>query len=171
MQFGQEFGGLVGRIVLALLLLTAISRGRLLRLFLLPGSSRFCHHLYPAFTMLRAEVLFDAGVFFCGFFVVAQFSYFGEYLPRKSSPLHLRGTGGSFATNVGGRMSWRTFGAVLTTNIIAPLIPRTSPFDRYMPSLQGITAVSVFAIGVVLSFFLPEPKEEASDAGPATEPV
>jgi hypothetical protein len=39
----------------------------------------------------------------CGFLTVAQFSYFGEYLP-KVFPLHLRATGGSFATNVGGRM-------------------------------------------------------------------
>jgi Major Facilitator Superfamily len=165
-QFGQEFGGLVGRIVLALLLLTAISRGRLLRLFLLPGILAFAvtyTQLYHA-----SGGAFDAGVFFCGFFVVAQFSYFGEYLPRVF-PVHLRGTGGSFATNVGGRMIG-TFGAVLTTNIIAPMIHRGSPFDRYALA-AGITAVSVLAIGVVLSFFLPEPKEDTSIAESAAAPA
>ena len=37
MQLWQELGGLGGRIVLAVLLLAAISRGTLLRLFLVPG--------------------------------------------------------------------------------------------------------------------------------------
>ncbi len=39
----------------------------------------------------------------CGFFTVAQFSFWGNYLPRVY-PLHLRGTGESFAANVGGRI-------------------------------------------------------------------
>ena len=34
---------------------------------------------------------------------VAQFSFWGNYLPRVY-PTHLRGTGESFAANVGGRM-------------------------------------------------------------------
>lgn len=55
----------------------------------------------------------------CGLLTVAQFSYFGEYLP-KVFPLHLRGTGGSFATNVGGRMIGTSM-AVVTSNLIAQM--------------------------------------------------
>ena len=42
-------------------------------------------------------------MFFAGLFTVAQFSFWGNYLPRVY-PTHLRGTGESFAANVGGRM-------------------------------------------------------------------
>ena len=42
-------------------------------------------------------------MFFVGFFTVAQFSFWGNYLPRVY-PVNLRGTGESFAANVGGRM-------------------------------------------------------------------
>jgi len=41
-------------------------------------------------------------VFVAGLFTVAQFSFWGNYLPRVY-PVHLRGTGESFAANVGGR--------------------------------------------------------------------
>src|SRR5207249_968757 len=64
--------------------------------------------------------LFAWGMAAAGFLTVAQFSYFGELLP-KVFPLHLRGTGGSFATNVGGRMLG-TSAAYVTTNLIAPLV-------------------------------------------------
>ena len=47
--------------------------------------------------------IFAIAIFFCGLLTVAQFSYMSEYLP-KVFPVHLRGTGGAFATNVGGRM-------------------------------------------------------------------
>ena len=43
------------------------------------------------------------GAMLCGFFTVAQFSFWGNYLPRVY-PLHLRGTGESFAANIGGRL-------------------------------------------------------------------
>ncbi len=43
------------------------------------------------------------GMFLAGFFTVAQFSFWGNYLPRVY-PTHLRGTGEGFAANIGGRM-------------------------------------------------------------------
>ena len=97
------------------------------------------------------------GIFFCGLFVVAQFSYFGEYLP-KIFPVHLRGTGGSFATNVGGRMIG-TSAAFLSTNVIAPMLNPHPTFDHYAMA-AGIVGVTVFVIAFGLSFLLPEPKEE-----------
>ncbi len=165
-QFGQELGGLIGRIVLALLLLTSISRGRLLRLFLVPGIVLFA----ITYTQLyhTGGTAFAAGIFLCGFCVVAQFSYFGEYLP-KVFPLHLRGTGASFATNVGGRMIG-TFAAVISTNVIAPMLNHTPTVNDYATA-ACIVGVSVFVIGLLLSFLLPEPKEEAPAAISADEAI
>lgn len=156
-QLGQESGGLTGRILLAVLLLTAIPHARMLRLFLVPGLIVF----FLTYTQLyhSGGNAFAIGIFFCGLCVVAQFSYFGEYLP-KAFPLHLRGTGGSFATNVGGRMIG-TSAAFLSTNIIAPMLKPSPGFDQYALA-AGITGVGVFAIALVLSFFLPEPPAEST---------
>jgi MFS family permease len=172
-QLGQELGGLTGRILLALLLVTSIPRGRMLRLFLVPGIVVFAV-TYSQFYHTGGNI-FAVGIFLCGLFVVAQFSYFGEYLP-KIFPVHLRGTGGSFATNVGGRMIG-TSAAFLSTNIIAPLLNPHPTWDNYAMA-AGITGVTVFVIALAVSFFLPEPKEEgdhrdasAADKGPLASPV
>ncbi len=155
-QLGQELGGLVGRIILAVLLLTAIPRGQMLRLFLVPGIIVFALTYHQLYHVGGWE--FAAGIFLCGLFVVAQFSYFGEYLP-KVFPIHLRGTGGSFATNVGGRMIG-TSAAFLSTNIIAPMLNPHPTFDHYAMA-AGIVGVSVFILAFALSFLLPEPKDAA----------
>ena len=102
--------------------------------------------------------LFKWGMAAAGFLTVAQFSYFGEYLP-KIFPLHLRGTGGSFATNVGGRM-FGTSAAFVTTNLIAPKLTGTT-FEQ-VATAAGLVGVAVFVVGLALSFLLPEPKEERS---------
>jgi hypothetical protein len=77
--------------------------------------------------------------------------------------MHLRGTGGSFATNVGGRMLG-TSAAFLTTNILAPNMPGASTFDK-VALAAGIVGTSVFVLGFILSFFLPEPPREAAGGG------
>ena len=111
LQFFQETGGLVGRILLALLVVAAVSRGTLLRIFQVPGLIAL--PLTYFFLFRNEPQWFPWGVAVCGLLTVAQFSYFGEYLP-KVFPVHLRGTGGSFATNVGGRM-FGTSAAWVTT--------------------------------------------------------
>ena len=105
-------------------------------------------------------MVFAAGIFLCGLLVVGQFSYFGEYLPR-AFPLHLRGTGGSFATNVGGRMIG-TSAAFLTTNVIAPLFAARPTADDYALA-AGIVGTSAFVLALILSFALPEPKKDGAD--------
>ena len=50
------------------------------------------------------------GIFLVGMLTIAQFSFWGNYLPRVY-PTHLRGTGESFAANVGGRMIGTSRGA------------------------------------------------------------
>ena len=152
-QLWQELGGLAGRITLAVLLMVAISKGTLLRLFQVPGLLIFpLTYLY----LFRDQPgLFQFGIAAAGFLTVAQFSYFGEYLP-KIFPIHLRGTGGSFATNVGGRMIG-TSAAFLTANIIAPRLPG-STFEQVAVA-AAIVGTAVYVIGLGLSFLLPEPKE------------
>ena len=109
------------------------------------------------FVLFRhAPEFFTWGVAAAGFLTVAQFSYFGEYLP-KVFPLHLRGTGGSFATNVGGRMIG-TSAAFVTANLVAPHLPG-STFEQVAMG-AGIVGTLVFLIGLALTFLLPEPKAE-----------
>lgn len=157
-QFFQEMGGLTGRILLALLLMTAIARGNLLRMFIIPGLA-----ILPlTYTQLYSAggLAFDIGIFFCGLMVVAQFSYFGEYLP-KVFPLHLRGTGGSFATNVGGRMIG-TSAAFLTTNVVARWFAPEPRFNE-IAMAAAVVGTFVFVVGFALSFLLPQPKGHAEE--------
>ncbi len=158
MQGFQETGGLIGRILLAILLLIVVSHRTLLRIFVVPGLLM----LPVTYWMLyhTSTPAMQWGIFFCGLLVVAHFSYFGEYLP-KVFPLHLRGTGGSFATNVGGRMIG-TSAAFLTTNLLAPKMNAALTFDQ-VAMAAGIVGTSVFVLALILSFFLPEPKVEPSE--------
>jgi hypothetical protein len=101
--------------------------------------------------------------------IVAQFSYFGEYLP-KVFPLHLRGTGGSFATNVGGRMIG-TSAAFLTTNVVAYWFSPTPVFE-HIAKAAAVVGTFVFVLGFGLSFLLPQPKGHAEDGeAPKPEPT
>jgi MFS family permease len=158
-QFWQEMGGLAGRLILAVLLILAVARRTLLRIFLIPGLIAVPLTYFSLYHTGGAGL--NWAIAACGLLIVAQFSYFGEFLP-KVFPLHLRGTGGSFATNVGGRMIG-TSAAFLTTNIIAPAMPGASTFDK-VALAAGVVGTSVFAIGLLLSFFLPNPPAEAGES-------
>jgi MFS family permease len=150
-QFWQELGGLTGRILLALLV-TFLPARLLLRIFVVPGIL-----LFPiTYTQLvTAEfTTFAIAIFFCGLLTVAQFSYLSEYLPRVF-PLHLRGTGGSLASNVGGRMIG-TMAALLNTELLAGLCGGGPPG---VAKAAAVIGGSVYLIAFVTSFFLPKPEE------------
>ena len=86
-------------------------------MFLLPGVI-----LFPLTYLVLYQgdfTIFAIAIFFCGLVTVAQFSYVSEYLP-KVFPVHLRGTGSGFATNIGGRMLG-TMAAIVNTELLAPL--------------------------------------------------
>lgn len=153
-QFWQELGGLTGRILLALLVVYVAGR-LLLRLFVVPGLVLFPFTYFVFFP--DQPDLFVMGIFLCGLCTVAQFSYFGEYLP-KAFPLHLRGTGGSFALNVGGRMVG-TSAAFLTTNLVAPVMPGASQFHQVAAG-AAVVGGGAYLLALVLSFLLPEVTEE-----------
>jgi MFS family permease len=153
-QLMQELGGLAGRILLALALVVIAGKRLLLWLFQVPGLVII--PLVWFWVFQNEPQFFTMGVFLAGACIVGQFSYFGEYLP-KVFPVHLRGTGGAFATNVGGRMIG-TSAAFLTTNIIAPLLTVGSNTFEKVAYAAGVTGLLVFSIGFAVSFFLPEPE-------------
>ena len=94
-------------------------------MFLVPGVI-----LFPLTYLVLYQgdyTIFAVAIFFCGLVTVAQFSYVSEYLP-KVFPVHLRGTGSGFATNIGGRMLG-TMAAIVNTELLAPLFTRRQPAE------------------------------------------
>ena len=130
----------------------------LLRLFQVPGLIAI--PLAYFFLFKEPGSLFAWGIAAVGFATVAQFSYLGEYLP-KVFPLHLRGTGGSFATNVGGRMIG-TSAAFVTTNLVAPYFAGDPQkvLPAHVAQAAGAVGLAIVVIGLVVGTFLPEPKNE-----------
>jgi hypothetical protein len=156
-QLHQELGGLVGRIILAVLLIWGISRVALLKIFQIPALVLLPLTYFKLFEQGGQAFLWAYGV--CGLLTVAQFSYFGEYLP-KVFPMHLRGTGGSFATNVGGRMIGTSM-AFLTTSFVAPMIAGKGPMlPMHVAMAAGYVGTGIAVISFIVGFLLPEPKSE-----------
>jgi MFS family permease len=150
-QRWQELGGLTGRIVLAMLLIYVPSRV-LIRLFLIPGVILF--PVTYVYLVSADYVFFATAIFFCGLFTVGQMSFLSEFLP-KVFPLHVRGTGGSFATNFGGRMIG-TMAATLNTGFLASKFSGPPPIQvAYAAATIGGT---VYLVALIASFFLPSPQ-------------
>jgi len=153
-QSFQEFGGLAGRLLLAFLAVRIVSRRGLLRLFQVPGLI-----LLPLVFLYSASgnlALLRWGVFVVGLVTIGQFSFWGNYLPRVY-PTYLRGTGESFAANVGGRMIG-TSAALLTTQLVSSMPGASLPMRlAYASALVGTAA---YIIAVAASMWLPEPKQE-----------
>ena len=168
MQRWQEIGGLTGRILFAILLVYVASQV-LIRIFLLPGVV-----LFPvAYAVLYQGdyTVFAVAVFFCGLLTVAQFSYVSELLP-KLFPVHLRGTGSAFATNVGGRMLG-TMAALLNTELLAPMFFPGEPAEKNplrVAYAAAIIGCAVYAVALVLSFLLPPARAEEEIAPPPVKP-
>ena len=154
-QWFQEAGGLIGRIILAYLAVRILSRRRLLRVFQAPGLV-----LLPVvflFAPTTGLSFLKWGIFAVGLLTIAQFSFWGNYLPRVY-PTYLRGTGESFAANVGGRMIG-TSAALLTTQLVG-IVPGATPPAR-LACASALVGTTVYIIGFAASFWLPEPTREA----------
>lgn len=153
-QLYQEIGGLVGRFLLAFLAIRILSRQTLLRTFLIPGLILIpLIFIFPGTSNLT---YLKWGMFVAGLFTVAQLSFWGNYLPRVY-PTHLRGTGESFAANIGGRMIGAS--APLLTTQLAAASPGTTPATKLAYGAAGVAFI-VYLIALVLSFRLPEPAHE-----------
>jgi len=153
-QFLQEMGGLLGRFILAFLAIRIVSRRLLLRIFQVPGLFLVPFvFFYPAVHDLG---MLQIGVFLAGMLTVAQFSFWGNYLPRMY-PTHLRGTGESFAANIGGRMIGTS--AALLTTTLANTMPGATQFTKLAYAAAAV-ALLVYAVGFLSSFWLPEPRTD-----------
>jgi hypothetical protein len=151
-QAFQEIGGLVGRFALALLVVRIMSRRKLLHVFQIPGLI-----VAPATFAIAGTTsltLAQWGMFLTGFFTIAQMSFWGNYLPRVY-PTHLRGTGEGFAANIGGRVVGTGFAFVTTqlANVMPGVLPQTK-----LAYAAATSVAFVYVTGVILSFWLPEPK-------------
>jgi len=147
----QEIGGLVGRAIFAILAVRIISRRRLLHIFQVPGML-VAPVVFAVFATTSVDMT-KIGIFLAGLFTVAQFSFWGNYLPL-AFPLHLRGTGEGFAANVGGRMIGTAFGAV--TAQLVNFMPGGSAATKFAYAAAAV-ATFVYVAGFALSFHLPEP--------------
>jgi len=152
----QEIGGLVGRFLLAFLAVRIVSRRALLRIFQIPGL--FLMPVVFAWAAVTSLNLLYVGIFVAGLLTVAQFSFWGNYLPRVY-PVHLRGTGESFAANIGGRMLGTSFAWVTSTLAVQSFIPGATP-PMKVAYAAAIVAVFVYFVGSVACAFLPEPAQE-----------
>jgi MFS family permease len=155
--FWQEIGGMVGRLALAFLAVVIVSRRTLFRVFQIP-SLFFVPLLFWWISGQLANPesigLIKVGIFLAGFLVVAQFSFWGNYIPLVF-PMHLRGTGESFAANIGGRILG-TAAAWITLTLAASDKP-----DPARIALVGACVAGGYAlVGAILTQFLPEPKAE-----------
>ena len=153
-QSFQEYGGLVGRVLLAILAAQIISRRRLLHFFQVPGLL-----IMPVVFFLAPNepfALVKYGIFIYGLCTIAQMSFWGNYMP-KVYPTYLRGTGESFAANIGGRMIG-TCAALLTTTL-AVSMPGATASHRMAYAAAAVAALT-YIVGFTASFFLPEPSEE-----------
>jgi MFS family permease len=174
----QEVGGLFGRFALAIVVTWFVSRRALLRIFLVPGLI-LMPIIFLAFakgqetTFVSVDIswipgfhtasvsLLGLGIFLAGFFTVAQFSFWGNYLPH-AYPVHLRGTGESFAANIGGRMIGTSFAALTQHLALQSFVPGSSHPEKTAFVAAGV-ATALFLINLIMSFVLPEPKPGAME--------
>jgi hypothetical protein len=150
-QLFQELGAIAGRLLFAFLVVRIATQRRLLRIFLVPGLIVFSGvYFFAATHSLR---LLEAGVLLASLLLNGPFSLWSNYLPRMY-PTHLRGTGESFAINIGARVIGAS-GVLLTTQL-ANVMPGAGAAARLAYS-AGMVAVLAYIGSLTGSFWLREP--------------
>ncbi len=173
----QEIGGLLGRFMLAILAVRIVSRQNLLRIFQGPGMiivplvfyfflkiPNTHYFTVPLDWLLLGDLpitTMSVGMLLCGFFTVAQFSFWGNYLPRVY-PMHLRGTGESFAANIGGRLLGTSFAFVTSQIVLATGMKGPQAPLAFALVASGVSAF-VYIVGFISSFWLIEPSLKDED--------
>jgi len=155
MQIVQESGGLVGRFLLAGLVVAVVARRRMLRVLQLAALCAF-----PLTFMWLSGTGFTflgVGVFITALITAAQFNFWGSYLPRVF-PTHLRGTGESFAANVGGRIIGTT--AALATTTLATTLTEAFGAGRALALAAATIATLACVLGLIASRFITEPASD-----------
>ena len=104
------------------------------------------------------------GMFIAGMLVVGQFTFWGNMLPRYF-PVHLRGTGESFAANIGGRLLGTSFAFVVFTvtdekwqGIFPQALQTTEGFPMRVAFTTAAIGFITFTLGWFIAGKLPEPQ-------------
>ena len=149
-----DTGAFIGRFLLAGLVIWFVSRRPMLRWMLWVGLVLFpLVFLGPA---LHDAEVFKYAVLLVTLVVGVQYSFWGNYLPRVF-PLHLRGTGESFAISIGARVI-APFMA-LATPLLSNVMPGATPTLKLAHSM-ALIAVLVTLVALIISRWLPEPPAE-----------
>jgi MFS family permease len=150
-QLYQEFGGVAGRVLFILLILRIASQRSRLRVFL--GLALAVYAWMYLFAVTRSLLQLQVGMFLAALLFNGLYSFWGNYLPRVF-PTYLRGTGESFAFNIGGK----TLGAsaALLTTQLANLVPASDVGHR-LAYAAGSVATLACVIGLLMSRHLQEP--------------
>lgn len=151
-QLVQELGALAGRLLFSALVISALTRRQLLRVFLVPALASFSWLYFSAAIQSVAQVA--AGVFAASLAFNALLSFWGNYLPRMY-PTHLRATGESFAGNIGGRVIGTS--AALVTTQLAGVMPGAGNAAP-LAYAAGSVALVACVLGLTGSFWLQEPE-------------
>lgn len=150
-QFVGEVGSLAGRLLFAVLITYVASQKRFLQALLVPGLVVF-FSIY-SYAATHSLTMLKAGIFLCALLMNTPMSLMWNYLPRIY-PTHLRGTGESFAFNVGGRIIGTS--AVVLTTQLASVMPGASPAAQLAYSAATVVLL-VYAIALLASSWLREP--------------
>lgn len=149
-----DFGQLAGRLAFAVLASRMIRPRFLLYTFLLPCLVVFPFVFFYAGRHDLATLRW--GYFAAAALMTAQLSYWGNYLPRLY-PLHLRGTGESFASNIGGRIIGN--GAAVLTTQLANVMPGDGASSQ-LTGAAGVVSISAYLIALAASLYLPRPRSD-----------
>lgn len=150
-QLFQELGGLTGRIFFALLVIRIVSQRRRLRLLL--GPAVFVYAWLYFFAATRSLAFVHVGIFLATMLFNGLHSFWGNYLPRVY-PTRLRGTGESFAANIGGRVIGVS--AVFITTTLSNVMPGSGPAASLAYS-AGFVSLFGLLVALVGSLSLQEP--------------
>jgi MFS family permease len=150
-QMYQELGGTAGRILFAVFIVHVVSQRRRARIFFVPSLAVFPFLYFFAAT--RTLALLHLGIFLATMFFNGLHSVWGNYLPRVY-PTRLRGTGESFAANIGGRAIGVS--AALMTTTLSNVMPGEGHAAQ-LAHAAGTVALLVLVLGVIGTYWLPEP--------------
>jgi hypothetical protein len=150
----QDVGAILGRLLLAGLVVWFVARRPMLRAFTWVSFIVFpLVFIGPA---MHDANLFKYAVLLVTLLVSLQYSFWGNYLPRVF-PLHLRGTGEGFAISIGGRVLAPM--AALATTQLSNYMPGASPGLKLAGAIAVVSAVAGLC-AVIVSHWLPEPADK-----------
>jgi MFS family permease len=153
-QMYQELGGGAGRILFAVFVIHVISQRRRALLFFVPSLVVFPFLYF--FAAARTLAVLHLGIFLATMLFNGLHSFWGNYLPRVY-PTRLRGTGESFAANIGGRAIGVS--AALMTTTLSNVMPGAGHAAQLAHS-AGTVALLFLILGAIGTYWLPEPVGE-----------